>query len=142
MPAPTPIFRYLLLFLPAVFLLTAGAQLYRFYHERNDIWWTPSRMLVPLADTHDRIAIYVRNTELDDLVAAGQLRLFRDSVGSAVTAADIGLRFNNWDRVRAERISTLLIFGVSVGAAGALVLVGLIFMLAGRRVSESIPGGP
>jgi len=133
MPAPTAVFRYLLLFLPAAFLLTAGARLYAAFHERNDIWWTPPAMLVPLAQSHDRVAIYVRNTELDDLVAAGRVRLLPDSATGAVTAADIGLRFNNWDRVRAERASSLVISAATAGAAAALLLAGFITLLVGRR---------
>src|SRR5713101_6675394 len=132
MPASTAVFRYLLLGLPTAFLLTAGARLYSAFHERTDIWWTPSRMLVPLAKSHDRVAIYVRNTDLDDLVAAGKLRLLGDSATSAVTAADIGLRFNNWDRVRAERTASLLISAAAAGAAAALLLVGFILLRIGR----------
>jgi hypothetical protein len=141
MPAPTAVFRYLLLVLPAIFLATSGARLYGFFHERSDIWWTPRGTLVPLAESHDRVTIYVRSSELDDLVAAGQLRLLRDSVTSVVSPADIGLRFNNWDRVRAERISSLLISGVTAGAAAALLLVGLIITRVGWRAGgSSAPG--
>src|SRR6266566_7675117 len=141
MPAPTAVFRYLLLVLPAIFLATSGARLYGFFHERSDIWWTPRGTLVPLAESHDRVTIYVRSSELDDLAAAGQLRLLRDSVTSVVSPADIGLRFNNWDRVRAERISSLLISGVTAGAAAALLLVGLIITRVGWRAGgSSAPG--
>ena len=141
MPASTAVFRYLLLVLPAIFLATSGARLYGFFHQRSDIWWTPRGTLVPLAEGHDRITIYVRSSELDDLVAAGQLRLLRDSVTSVVSPADIGLRFNNWDRVRAERISSLLISGVTAGAAAALLLVGLIITRVGWRADgNSAPG--
>ncbi len=141
MPAPTAVFRYLLLVLPAIFLFTSGARLYGFFHERSDIWWTPGGALVPLAESHDRVAIYVGRRELDDLVAAGQLQLLGDSVANVVSPADIGLRFNNWDRVRAERISSLLISGVTAGAAAALLLVGLIITWVGRRVGWSSPPG-
>jgi hypothetical protein len=141
MPAPTLVFRYLLLVLPAIFLVTSGARLYAFFHERSDIWWTPRGTMVPLAESHDRVAIYVRSRELDDLVAAGHLHLLEDSVTSVVSTADIGLRFNNWDRVRAERISSLLISGVTAGAAAALLLVGLILTRVGWRVGgSSAPG--
>jgi hypothetical protein len=96
---------------------------------------------VPLAESHDRVAIYVRSRELDDLVAAGHLHLLEDSVTRVVSTADIGLRFNNWDRVRAERISSLLISGVTAGAAAALLLVGLILTRVGWRVGgSSAPG--
>lgn len=141
MPAPTAAFRYFLLALPAIFLFTSGARLYGFFHERSDIWWTPRGTLVPLAESHDRVAIYVHGRELDDLVAAGQIRLLRDSVTSVVSPADIGLRFNNWDRVRAERMSSLLISGMTAGAAAALLLVGLIITWVGRRADgSSAPG--
>ena len=141
MPAPTPVFRYLLLVLPAVFLLTAGARLYGFFHQRDDIWWTPGGLLVPLAESHDRVAVYVGSRELDDLLTAGQLRLRRDSVAQVLNPADIGLRFNNWDRVRAERIASVIISGVTVGAAAALLLVGLIIMRAGGHVGGVAPPG-
>jgi hypothetical protein len=137
MPTPTAVSRYLLLVLPAIFLFTSGARLYGFLHERSDIWWTPRRTLVPLAESHDRVAIYVRSGELDDLLATGQLRFLGDSVGSVVSPADIGLRFNNWDRVRAERISSLLISGVATGAAAALLLVGIILTSVGWRAGGS-----
>jgi hypothetical protein len=88
MPAPTAVFRYLLFVLPAIFLFTSGARLYDFFHQRSDIWWTPRGTLVPLAQSHDRVAVYVRNSELDDLVAAGQLRLLRDSVTSVLSPAE------------------------------------------------------
>jgi hypothetical protein len=140
MPAPTAVFRYLLLGLPAIFLLTSGARLYGLFHERSDIWWTPRGTMVPLPESHDRVAIYVRGSELDDLVAAGQLRLLRDSVTSVVSPTDIRLRFNNWDRVRAQRSSSLLISGVTAGVAAALLLVGLILTWVGRAGGSSAPG--
>ena len=142
MPAPASLFRYQLI-LPAIFLVISSARLYGFFHERSDIWWTPQGTIVPLAETHDRVAIYVRSRELDDLVAAGHLRLLEDSVTSVVRTADIGLRFNNWDRVRAERISSLLISGVTAGAAAALLLVGLIIARVRQRSGgHSAPGQP
>lgn len=142
MSGPTAVFRYLLLVLPAAFLLTAGAQLFSFFHERSDIWWTPLETRVPLAESHNRVVIYVRGAELDDLLAAGQLRLLGDSATSVLTAADIGLRFNNWDRRRAERLPSLLIAGVSAGAAAALLLVGLIRIPVGPRAGGSAPAPP
>jgi len=129
--------RYLILVLPAIFLVTSGVRLYGFFHERSDIWWTPRGTLLPLAESHDRVAIYVRRHELDDLVAAGQLRLLEDSVTSVVSTADIGLRLNNWARVRSDRIPSLLISGVTAGAAAALLLVGFILSRVGRRDAHS-----
>jgi hypothetical protein len=133
MRAQTAIFGYLSLVLPAVFLLTSSARLYSFFHERPDIWWTPRGSQVPLAESHDRLAIYVAGTELDDLVASGRLRLQRGSVASPVTPSDVSMRFNNWDRVRAQQIPAILIFGITAGVAAALLLVGLILTLIERH---------
>jgi hypothetical protein len=133
MSAATLVYRYLLLGLPAIFLATSAARLYTFYHERSDIWWTPRGMSVPLEAGHHRVMVYVRGKELDDVVAKRQLLLQDESGTSVVTRTDVGLRFNNWDRVRAERIPPLLMSAATVGAASALLLVGLVLTLAGRR---------
>jgi hypothetical protein len=119
--------------LPAIFLATSAVRLYTFFQERPDIWWTPRGMSVPLEAGHHRVTVYVRGKELDDLVAKRQLLLQDESGTSVVTRTDVGLRFNNWDRVRAERIPTLLISAATAGAAGALLMVGLILTLVGRR---------
>ncbi|HEY8259269.1 MAG TPA: hypothetical protein VIG08_16550, partial [Gemmatimonadales bacterium] len=75
--------------------------------------------------------------------AAGQLRLLDDSVTSVVSTADVGLRFNNWDRVRTARIPSLLISGVTAGAGAALLLMGLIITRVGPRAGgRSAPSHP
>jgi hypothetical protein len=133
MTALTALYRYLLLGLPALFLFTSGARLYTFFQQRSDIWWTPAGMSIPLEAAQHRVRVYLRGNELDNLLAKRQLLLQDESGTSVVTRTDIGLRFNNWDRVRAERIPTLLMSAATVGAAAALLLVGLVLTLAGRR---------
>jgi hypothetical protein len=133
MPAPTGLFRFLFLIFAAVLLLVSATQLYRFSQERADSWWTPRGMSVPLEAGHHRVRVYLRGKELDELVARRQLLLQDESGTRVVTRTDVGLRFNNWDRVRAERIPSLLIYGFIVGAAAALLLSGVIMTLVGRR---------
>jgi len=133
MRAQTAVFRYLSLGLPALFLLTSSVRIYSFLHQRPDIWWTPRGGMVPLAQSHDRVAVYVAGAELDDVVAAGRLRLQRDQGTSAIAPNDVTMRFNNWDRVRAQQLPTMLMYGTTAGAAAALLLVGLILTLAERN---------
>ena len=133
MRAQTAVFRYLSLVLPAVFLLTSSVRIYSFFHQRSDIWCTPRAGQVPLAESHDRVAVYVGGAELDDLAAAGRLRLQHAVGTSEVTPSDVSMRFNNWDRVRAQQIPAILISGGTAGAAAALLLAGLILTLTERR---------
>jgi hypothetical protein len=129
----TAVYRFLLIGLTTVFLLTSGIRLYQFFHLRDDIWWTPRGMTIPLEAGHHRVTVYLRGKELDDLIARRQVLLQDERGTSAVARADVGLRFNNWDRVRAEKIPDLLISAATVGAAAALLLVGLVT----RRDSRS-----
>src|SRR5438093_13506216 len=121
-------FVYWLLF-AGFFFLNSPFRVYGFLHERSDIWWTPLAMLVPLGASQDRVAVYVRGNELQDLLGAGRLRLVTDSGPRVLSAADIGFRFNNWDRVRAERAPVVLQYAAAAGVAGALLLGGLVYIL-------------
>jgi hypothetical protein len=115
------------------FLVTSAFRVYSFLHERNDIWWTPLAMLVPLGASQDRVAVYVRGNELQDLLGAGRLRLVTDSAPRVLSAADIGFRFNNWDRVRAERVPLILTYAAAAGAAAAFLVVGFVYLVRRRR---------
>ena len=72
--------------------------------------------------------IYVRGKPLGPLIEAGQLRLTDERGASVLTTGEVGLRFNNWDRVRAEHLPTSL---ASAAAGGAMVLL-FILVATGR----------
>ena len=114
--------------LSLVFFVLAAAPLYRELFQRSDIWWTPQAMLVPFAESKDRVEIYARGKPLAALLQAGQLRIAEESGTSALAAGDVGLRFNNWDRVRAERIPLLLAYAAVCGIAVCVFL----FVVTGR----------
>jgi hypothetical protein len=66
--------------------------------------------------------------ELATLIEAGQLR-FTDERGSSVlTPNEIGLRFNNWDRLRAEHLPMSL----ALAAAGGAMVMLFILVATGR----------
>ena len=94
-----------------VLFLIALMPLYRELTRPKDIWWTPRTMLVPLAQSQDRVEIYVRGEPID-----------------AALQSKIGLRFNNWDRVRAAQLPVM----VSSGAACGGMLVLLLLVSTGR----------
>ena len=95
----------------AVLFLIAAMPLYRELTRPKDIWWTPRTMLVPLAQAQDRVELYVRG----------------EPIGAALQS-EIGLRFNNWDRVRAAQLPVMVSSGVGCGA----MLVLLILVATGR----------
>jgi hypothetical protein len=112
--------RLLYVSMSLTFVFLAGAPIYRELTRSKDIWWTPRTMMVPLAQSGDRVEIYVAGKPLGEVLQAGE----------------VGLRFNNWDRVRAERFPMLL---VNAAVCGALVTV-LLLMVTGRLVYRGEKG--
>ena len=123
-----PRLRLLFSIMSLTLFVVAAVPLYRGLAGRSDIWWTPQAMLVPLAESADRIQIFARGQPLAALLQAGQVQLAEGARTSVLASSDIGVRFNNWDRVRAERLPGLL-----VSAAGCAVTALLfVLVLTGR----------
>ena len=110
-----------------LFVLTA-LPLVRALAQRNDIWWTPKAMALPLSESQDRVQIFVGDQALSALIEAGQLQVVEGGNPRVLGAGDVRLRFNNWDRVRAARIPTLLINAAACGVLAVLFLL----MVTGR----------
>ena len=60
-----------------------------------------------------------------------------DTGAASVTESDVRLRFNNWDRIRAERIPALLGDGIVLGATGTLFLLVLVGWGPGKSVRSA-----
>src|SRR5207245_3777836 len=120
-----------------VFFLMAAVPLYRELSRRSDIWWTPHAMVVPFTESTDRVEIYARGKPLAALLQAGQLRIAEDGGCTVLAPSEVGLRFNNWDRVRAERLPLLLVYAAVCGVTALmflLVLTGRLARSEERRV--------
>jgi hypothetical protein len=118
-----PRIRLFFLALSVALFAVAAVPLYTELTMRSDIWWTPRTMLVPLSEGTDRVEIYARGRPLDGLIQAGQLRIVEDGSSSVLRTSDIGLRFNNWDRVRGDRAPRLLIYAASCGVVALMFLL-------------------
>ncbi len=116
-----------------VFFFVGAAPLYRELSQRSDIWWTPRTMLVPIADSKDRVEIYVRGKPLAELLQGGRLQISENGASSSLAASDVGVRFNNWERVRARRLPLLLVYAAGCGVAAFMVLLVLSGRLAYRE---------
>jgi hypothetical protein len=104
-------------------LLIPALGLLRELSKPSDIWWTPKAMALSLAQSRDRVEIYARGKSLGALLSARQLAITDAAGSSALGADEIGLRFNNWDRVRAARIPLLMAYAAAIGAGAVLFLV-------------------
>ena len=114
-----------LMFIPGVALFTELSR-------RSDIWWTPPTMLVPLTEGTDRVVVNVRGKPLGTLLNGGQLQIAEGPSTSVLSISDVGLRFNNWDRIRAGRIPILLLYAAVIGAGLMLFAV----IVSGRLAYE------
>ena len=135
-----PRIRVLYSSLAVVLFFIAAVPLYRDLSRPTDIWWTPRTMLVPLTASQDRVEIYARGRPLRTLLDAGQLRIADETGSSVLAASEVGLRFNNWDRVRSERLPLLLAYSAGCGAMAMLFLLVVTGRLAYRGDKERVAG--
>jgi len=127
-----PRIRFLFSTMSVTLFFVAAVPLYQELSRRSDIWWTPRAMLVPLAESADRVEIYIRGRPLAALLQTGQIRIAEDAHIGALIPSDIGLRLNNWDRVRAERLPGLLVSAAGCGITALMFLLVLTGRLAYR----------
>jgi hypothetical protein len=113
-------------------LLIPAVALYSELHKRSDIWWTPRTMLVPLSQSTDRVEVYVRGQPLSSRLEAGQLRIAGDTSAGVLSPGDVGFRFNNWDRIRAQRLPLVLVYAAVIGVVAVVFLLLVTDRLAHR----------
>lgn len=133
-----PRVKLVFLSLMVVLFLIPAIALYSELHRRSDIWWTPRTLMVPLAAGTDRVEVYAGEKRLEALLDGGQVQLVTSSGPIVLAKSDIRLRFNNWDRVRAERINLLLFYAAACGAIALLFLMLLTGRLAYRGERERV----
>ena len=119
----TPRFRLMQGLIYGAILLTAAIPLARELLRPKDIWWTPFAMRVPLTQSTDRVEIYVNNRPLLSLLEAGKIQVAENGAATAVAASDVGLRFNNRDRIRSERLPGMLWQAAMCGVLGGHLIL-------------------
>jgi hypothetical protein len=132
-----PRIRFFFSMMSVMFFFMAAVPLYTELSRRSDIWWTPQTMLVPLAESTDRVEIYARGRPLAALLAGGHIRVAEDAGTSVLIPSEVGLRFNNWDRVRAQRVPVVLASGAGCGMA----LLMFLLVVSGRLAYRGEKGG-
>ena len=89
-----------------------------------DIWWTPMAMAPTLAKSSDRAVVFVSGNPLERAIEAGKIQLVTDAGPVPLRPDEIRVRFNNWDRVRAERLPFVALNAALLGMGLALLGVG------------------
>ena len=120
--------RRLWMVLGVVFLLIPASHVFRFFSQRSDIWWTPQPLAVPLAESADRVEIYVHGQLMGELVKEHRLQILASQGAVTLDVADVTIRFNNRDRVRAEQIPGLLGAVVVIAVAAVFVVLSALGM--------------
>jgi hypothetical protein len=133
-----PRLRTLLLGLLASLFCIPAASLYSALSRRADIWWTPAPLALSLTDSKDRVEIYASGQLLDRLVQQNRLSITDGRESRVLTARDIGLRFNNWDRVRVAQLPLLLVSAAACGAIALLFLLVATNRLAYRGERDAV----
>ena len=123
--------------LTASLLLIPIVALYSELSRRSDIWWTPPASALSLAEGRDRVQIFAQGRPLETLLEQRQVSITDGAASHVLTLQDIGLRFNNWDRARAQRLAPLLIYAAACGGGLVLLLV-----IATGRLAYRGPGIP
>ena len=127
--------------LSLVFVFMPAAALYGELSRRSDIWWTPYALLVPLAESGDRVEVYARGKPFVALLQAGQVQVAEEGRSRTLVTNDVGLRFNNCDRVRAERLPLLLAYAAACGISACVLLLVLTGRLAYRGEGGAMGDG-
>jgi hypothetical protein len=133
-----PRLRTLFLALLAALFCIPAVTLFNALSRRADIWWTPAPLALSLADSKDRVEIYARGQSLDRLVQQNRLSIMDGRESRVITAPEIGLRFNNWDRVRAARLPLLLVCAAACGATALLFVLVATNRLAYRGENDAV----
>ncbi len=111
-----------------VILAIPASHVFRFFTQRSDIWWTPKALAVPLAESADRVEIYVQGQLLQEQLAAQRVQVLTERGSATLQVGDVALRFNNRDRVRAEQVPLLVGAAFVIGVAGVFVVLGVLGM--------------
>src|SRR5437879_13471999 len=105
-----------LLFIPVV-------ALYSELPRRSDIWWTPPASALSLTESKDRVQIFAQGRPLETLVEQKQVSITDGAASHVLTPRESGLRFNNWDRVSAERLPQLMFYAAACCGGACIHLV-------------------
>lgn len=109
-----------------------GSQLIIPLVQHRGFEWTP---MTPIAESEDRVDVYIRDTRLIDLLDGQSLVLIINSEEEGLTTEDVTIRFNNYDRIRASKIP-LIGFQSAMVMASVLVIAFALTVFCRKRENK------
>jgi hypothetical protein len=101
--------------------------LYRAFWGNETIWWTAQTQRLPVEATRGSVELYINGKLLQKHLADGTL-LVVDANGtpSPVATDAVGVRLNNWDKVKAGILTSTTMTGFGFGVAVTLLVIGAV----------------
>src|SRR5439155_26293908 len=85
-----------------------------------------------LSESENTVRTFPKGHPLATLVEQKHVSITDGATSHVLTPQEIGLRFNNWDRVRVQRLPILLIYSAAIGAGLVVILATATGRLAYR----------
>jgi hypothetical protein len=106
---------------------TLAAQVYRAFWGDKGIWWTPPGMSLKVEETGNDVAISIGGKLLQKHLAEGTLfAVDPNGTQYRVVSRDVGVRLNNWERVKASLLTTATLSSFCFCVSLTLLILGLI----------------
>jgi len=109
-----------------VVLVLALAGLWRVQSTPVDTSLTPAHLALPLSSTADRLEVLVASVPLQKAIADKRLMLAGENGAATLVVPEATVRTNDADRVRAQRVPSLLALSAMAGGGFVLFLIGLL----------------
>jgi len=137
-PGQNPKFAYLLIGL--LMLLVFGTNGLMLVMTPDDIWWTPESMALSVDDVSDRVTVLINGQNLNELLEDGKILSVASDRTVELSKADVGFRFNNWDRIKASWLGRASFDSAAVMMALLFIIYGLITSTSAKKDSASEAG--
>lgn len=114
-----------------------GLELYRAFWGNQDIWWTPRSMQLSIEESKGYLRLFIGGKSLQKHLAEGSLfALDNNNEQYRVVSKDLGIRLNNWYKVKSSILTNALLSGVAFGIVITVLVIGLIQVI-GRNKTDS-----
>ncbi|MGX9726250.1 MAG: hypothetical protein ACTFAK_02675 [Candidatus Electronema sp. VV] len=105
---------------------------------RSDIWWTPMELALPLPAAAKEFELYLGDELMQRQVERGALAVQNENGAMRpVAPAEIKIRLNNWQKIRAERLHGAVFAALSLGISLTCLVFGIARHLRERKENRS-----